>query len=463
MWGAMAKKGKEIDLGGLRLQVDPFILVQRVLMRQKLTLFLIAMIGGALTVYSYLNTPKVYQSYSSIAIRTESRSADYWRQLANRAMRDLNSGSELMLIINELDLFGSTRFGLPYDIALRRMRRELTIDRRTDSVSVRFESKNPKQAQLVVAFVTERVLGTFANLIDSPYRRQIEALDRGIVELQPKVQEARTKLFEFKAKHPTVAVRNPDFIIAPTSPMAGLQTEISRAERNLKRCYAGQTAAPVPRARKPRTDGPACRRLAELKRRKASLLAQYTANHPEVTRVSDMVAKQAIGCEREQVELGGGGSTTGGIKPGQSQGQCIAEAKARLAALHREKVDIEKKAIKKPRLQREWAELSVSVNQLESELRALNERRARSIQDRLVAANDFQENFQLVDSPRVPELPIKPDRNQFLLMGIAITAILGLLLTTIREALRQSFLDAQEFEEQTGLQVLAVLPDISDQ
>lgn len=460
MWGAMAKKGKEIDLGGLRLQVDPFILLQRVLMRQKLLLSIIAVIGGALTIFFYKSTPKVYASNSQIAIRTESRAEDYWRKLANRAMRDLNSNAELMLIINELDLFGSTRGNpaIPYEMALRRMRMEMNIQRQSGSISVRFESKDPKQARDVVAFVTERVLGTFANLIDSPYRREIDALERGIVELQPKVKEARQRLFEFKAKHPTVAVNTPSFI-APTSPLGGVETQIKAAERNLKSCYAGARAAPAPPPSKKVTSGPACQRMRELERRKASLLAQYTANHPEVVRVSDLVAKQEIACENEQVELGGQ-APTGGIKPGQTQAQCIASAKARLAALHREKVDIEKKAIKKPRLQREWAELSVGVNQLESELRALRERRANSIQNRLIAANDFQENFQLVDPPRVPQLPSKPERNQFLMIGVAITAIIGLLIAVVREALRQSFLDAQEFEEQTGLQVLAVLPDI---
>jgi capsular polysaccharide biosynthesis protein len=458
----MAKKGKEIDLGGIRLQVDPFIILQRVLMRQKLFLILVAIIGGGITIYAYKSAPKIYLSYSTVAIRTESREEDYWRKLANRAMRDLSSNSELMLIINELDLFGSTRATNPYEIALRTMRKELKIDHATGQVGVRFESKSAKQAQQVVAFVTERVLGTFANLIDSPYRREIEALDRGIAELEPKVQVARARLYEFKAKNPSVAVLTPDFI-APTSPLGGVETEIERAEKNLKRCYSGEReAAPTSAAApKPRTDGPACRRLEELKARRQSLLASYTASHPEVVRASDAVAKQDIACEREQVELGGTVST-GGIKPGQTQAQCIEAAKARLEALHREKVNIEKQAIKKPALQQEWAELSLEVNQLDSQMRALQDRRARSIENRLVAANDFQENFQLVDPPRVPQLPAKPERNQFMMMGIAITAIIGLILAALREAFRQSFLDPTEFEEQTGLQVLAVLPDLSD-
>ena len=262
-----AKKGKELDLGGIRLQLDPFILVRRVLMRQKLLLTCIAILGGILTIVAYLNEPKVYASNSQIAIRTDTRDESYFRRLVNRAMRDIRSNEEMMLTINELDLFGSTRANLPYEMALRRMRRELRIDRSTGSVAVSFESRNPLQAQKVVAFVTERVLGTFFELIDSPFRRQITALQRGIGELEPKVEEARTELFEFKARHPSIAVTVPEFV-SRDSPLAAVQDDLKSAERNLKRCYAGRDAvAPPPRAVKPKTDGPACRRLAELKKR----------------------------------------------------------------------------------------------------------------------------------------------------------------------------------------------------
>lgn len=456
----MAKKGKEIDLGGLRVQIDPLILVRRVLLRQKKLLALIAVLGGIGTIYAYKSSPKMYASSSQIAIRNENLQEDYVRNLANRAMRDLNSNGEMMLMINELDLFPGIRSTLPYEMALRRMRRELRVDRGPGLISVNFESKDPIEAQRVVAFVTERVLEKFANLLDSPYRRNLEALARAAQELEPKVKEARTQLFEFKAQYPEVAVTTPDFIKSD-SPMAGLQTEIERAETGLKRCYAGATspapAAPSP----PKKTGPACLRLKELQRRHSELLAQYTPSHPEVIAAANAVGGQEAACEREAQASGGGGGDSLG-KPGQTQGECIELAKARIKTLLEQKVDIEKQSIKKPKLQRRWAELSLESSQLETQLRALRERQVKTTEDRLLAANDFQENFQLVDPAQVPALPFKPERNQFLAVGGAITALLGLLLATLREALRQSFIDSEEFEEQTGLQVLAVLPDIQE-
>lgn len=448
----MAKKGKEIELGSIRLQIDPFILVQRIVMRQKLLLFVVAIIGGAITVYKYKTEPKIYASLGSIAIRTEGMDADFSRQFVNRGMRNLNSNEEMMLIINELDLFPGTRASMPYTIALRRMRREMIIKNSQGSIEVIFESRDPREAQRVVAFVVERVLSTFERLLYAPYDRQVEDLNRAIAELMPKVEEARAKLYEFKAKHPTIAVKNDDLFIADDSPMGALQKAIERAEQNLKSCYGG----PRPVTAKRPTDGPKCQALARLRAEEQQLLTQFTSQHPSVLAVSDRVEKAERLCEKEQDEA------MSGLKPGMSQADCVAVAKGKIEALHRQKIDIEKRVFRKPRLQQQWAEVSLEAAQYESQLRTLKEQKLKTQQDRLMGSSNFTDNFSLVDVPRVPELPAKPERNLFLMTGMAVTAMIGLLLALIREALRQRFLDAKEFEEQTGLDVLAVLPDISE-
>ena len=119
-------------------------------------LFLVAVIGGIITIYLYKNEPKIYASYASITVRTENMEMDFARKFVNRGMRNLNSNEEMMLIINELDLFPSTRAAMPYTIALRRMRRELIIKNSQGQIEVIFESKDPRESQRVVAFVVER-------------------------------------------------------------------------------------------------------------------------------------------------------------------------------------------------------------------------------------------------------------------------------------------------------------------
>lgn len=452
----MAKKGKEFDLGGIRVQLDPLILARRILARQKVFLSVVALLGGIATVVQYKATPKIFVSRSSIAIRTERGSESYFRQLVNTAMRDLNSNAELMLIINELNLFPQIRATLPYELALRRMKRELQLDRSSGVVNVSFESKDPRQAQQVVAFITERVLGTFAELLDKPREGEIEALDRRIAELEPDLDDARRRLFEFKARHPDIAIQEPLFI-PRDSPLAPVNSRIDLAERNLKQCYAGRAVIPDPGAPSLRAPS-SCRLLAEKEGRRAKLLQRLTPQHPEVQRLTREVARQKIACENARSAL----PRPENLDSKQAQKRCIENQRNLLAELHRQKADIEKLAIKKPRLQKEWRELSARANQLESELRAVRDSRGKKVEQRFLDASEFQENFTLVDPPRVPTLPHKPNRNQFLMVGVAITAVLGLGIAAIREALRQNFLDPQEFEDQSGLQLLAVLPEIRD-
>ncbi len=447
----MAKKGKEFDLGGIRVQVDPFILARRILMRQKLLLASIAFIGLAITVLVYKTTPKTYASSSTIAIRVDAMDEVFVRTLVNRAMRDLNADGEMMLMINELDLFGSTRMSLPYEMALRRMRQELAVNQQSGSIGVSYLSKDPVECQRVVAFATERVLAKLGNLLDSPYRRQAEALDSAILELEPKLRKAQKKLFKFKAEHPTIAVSVPDFI-PQNSPVAAAEADIKRAELNLKRCYAG-----APPIAKPKRQVPICLEAQSAKRNVDNLLQQYTASHPTVIAAKQEYVTLQKKCDAAQAEAG-----SGEPKAPLNQADCISSAKAEIVRLNEQKVQLQRKAIKNPELQREWADLTIEAGSLQSQYTALQERRAKGDDDRKVNEGSFQENFTLVDPARVPEIPSSPDMGKFATLGMAITALLGIVLATLREALRQTFLDAGEFEEQTGLAVLAVLPDISE-
>jgi capsular polysaccharide biosynthesis protein len=444
----MAKKGKEIDLGGIRVQIDPFIIGRRILMRQKLLLTSVALLGGFITAVLYKTTPKAYSSDATIAVRVDAMDEVFARTLINRAMRDLNADGEMMLMINELDLFGSMRVGLPYEMALRRMRNELAINQQTGSIGVSYMSKDPVECERVVSFATERVLSKIENLIDSPLRRETEALNAAILELEPKLKKAQEKVFEFKAKHPTIAITIPDYI-PENSPMKSVETDLKRAQTNLQRCYAG--ARPLAG---PKKQSPICLDAQAAKRKLDDLLEQYTASHPTVIAAKQEHITLQRKCDSAQDAAGEGKSF--------NQAECIASVKEEIRRLHDRKAELTLVGSKKPKLQQQWMNLSSQLGQLQTQYNALVERRAKGADERKVNAGNFQENFTLVDPARVPEIPSSPDIGQFATLGMAITALIGIALAALREAMRQSFLSPDEFEEQTGLPVLAILPDISN-
>ncbi|MCB9653794.1 MAG: hypothetical protein H6729_06655 [Deltaproteobacteria bacterium] len=456
----MELKGKEFDIGGLRIQVDPLVIGRRIIMHRIRMLVAIAAVGGVATVLYYLSRPKIFESRSTIVVRTEALGEHYVQHLLNTTMREVASNEELMLIINELNLYPGTRASMPYEMALKYLQRELALDRESGSVGIRFESTRPKEAQRVVAFVTERVLSSVAGLLDSPYARSLEALDRGLRELSPKVADAQQRLFEFQAAHPEIVIRVPETAAGiGSSPLRDVEAQIRAAESDMKRCFSSADE-PEPTPSRPQRVGPQCQALRNLQRERDGLLQQYTENHPAVTRKTSEIQAQGELCQTEREKDQNREAERGVRKPSMTPDQCRMLVAERIQRLHVRKADLEKTSIRKPGLQSEWARLSAEASQLESQQRAMLERRARTVQDRLLAANSFQENFQLVDPPRVPGLPSKPNRNQLMVMGMLLTAALGIGLAALLEAFRQTFSHPSEVEEQTGLAVLTELPPV---
>lgn len=452
----MAKKSKEIELGGYRIQIDPLILVRRILTRQKSLLIALGTIGLLLTVIIYKLTPKRYTSTAEIVIRQEAFQDDYLRKLLNVVARFVGSDTEMMIIINELNLYASTRATLPYDLALRRMRQELKIDRPGGAISISFTSKNPLEAQRVVAFVTERIMTVLADLKDSPYRQQIDALQSAIQETEPRLKEVELKLFDFKERHPDIAKPPSATQMAPvSSPLADIEKQVDSATEKLRQCYSPRTEAVKPKRKR---NSPACVRARQMQESLDNLEAQFTTNHPQVVQARSALRTQEGLCDAESAsddedEVGANASP-----------QACSDAYTKLIQkLKTKQSELEHGVSRTPELQRQWAELTSEVSTLDTALATYRDTRARTLKDRLTAANEFKDSFVLVDPPRVPELPSHPDRNQFLLFGAAVTFMVAMSIAVGRESLRQTFVDPREIEEQTGVPVLASLPNIADE
>ena len=453
---AMAKKGKELDFAGVRVQIDPLVLVRRVVTRQIPLLAVVALLGGIVTIGAYVRAPRIYRSAANILIRYEGFREDYLRKLLNVAAGYLGSDGEMMVILNELDLYPESRERIPYEVSIRRLRRDLKVKPRPRNIEIALMSPDPNQAQRVVAFTTERLLNRMAELNEGPFTRKLDAIATAMNELAPKRLSADNKLFAFKAKYPKIAMSVDGMFLDEGSPMQTLETEIRRAERDLSAARSGRIVRRKGRIR----NTTKARSLAAARKRLEDAKVRYTESHPEVLRMQKEVDKlsTAVRAENELLD----GRLNAQASPAERRRARVAAAEARLRQLLDRKIDLEKQVIAKPRLQRQWAELSMESSSLTSRYRELIDRRAKIEGDRLVAANNFQENFKLVDPARVPELPKEPNKNKYMVMGMAFTALLGFLIALLREGLRQTFVDSAEVEEQTGLQVFAELPDISE-
>jgi capsular polysaccharide biosynthesis protein len=73
------------------------------------------------------------------------------------------------------------------------------------------------------------------------------------------------------------------------------------------------------------------------------------------------------------------------------------------------------------------------------------------------------EQFKILDPARIPEKPVKPDRNKILLMGAVIGLVAGLGLAWFRESLDQTFHTVSDVEDYLGISVIATIPNLKEE
>lgn len=72
------------------------------------------------------------------------------------------------------------------------------------------------------------------------------------------------------------------------------------------------------------------------------------------------------------------------------------------------------------------------------------------------------EQFKVLDPARLPEKPVKPDRNRIMLIGAFIGLIAGLGLAWFRESMDQSFHSEADVESYLNLPVIAIVPNLKE-
>ncbi len=451
----MAKKGKEFEFAGIRFQIDPLILARRVVTRQIPLLAVIAIIGGALTAVSYVRAEKKYESRAKVIVRNDvfEGGSEHLEKVISVAGNFIGSNIEMIVIMNELDLFANMRKTRPYEVAIDQLRGELTIALDQNGIVVAHKSSNPQESQRIVAFATERVLARMAELNEAPFTSRLDAVEAQMRELKPQLNKAEGEMLEFKAQHPAIVASAESGALMDVLGQAGrsLMDEIRAAERELADARAGRVVS-TPTVRNTANTAKLATKRTELTRAKQT----YTANHPVVLRLEKEVN------ELEQIVRTEAAGLVPGVSPEQQRRAGIEAAERRLRDLRSRKEDEDRKLSGKPKLQRQWAELSRRAAQLQGEIRELNDKSAEIRRDKAQAANSFQQVFQLTEPALVPKIPVEPTKGKFLGIGIGATAVLGLLIALLREGLRQTFVNHKELEESSGMQVFAVLPNIAD-
>ena len=113
-----------------------------------------------------------------------------------------------------------------------------------------------------------------------------------------------------------------------------------------------------------------------------------------------------------------------------------------------------------PRREEELAFLTRDYGLLKTNYQSLLEKKIQAQMSENLERKQQGEQFRILDPARMPEKPIRPDRNRILLIGAGIGLIGGLGLAWFRETLDQSFHTESEIEKTLGMKVVAVIPNL---
>ncbi len=115
-----------------------------------------------------------------------------------------------------------------------------------------------------------------------------------------------------------------------------------------------------------------------------------------------------------------------------------------------------------PKKEEELALLTRDYELLKTNYQSLLDKKIQSQMAENLERKQQGEQFKVLDPARMPEIPIRPDRNRILMMGAGIGLMLGLGLAWFRETWNQKFHSEAEIESVLGVPVIAVIPNLKE-
>jgi polysaccharide chain length determinant protein (PEP-CTERM system associated) len=246
-------------------------------------------------------------------------------------------------------------------------------------------------------------------------------------------------------------------------------------------------------------DDPLVTQLNQLKHDLTTAQMKYTENHPDVIdlkrkisnlepRVKEILAKQKAALEKQKVERE---ARLKQLKLRQESDKLedlsvsLDPAAERLFAQYsdqyneaqleakrlraeeknlRDQIPAYQKRIEEtPRREQELAVLIRDHDLLRTHYQSLLDKRIQAQMAQSLEKKQQSEQFRVLDPARIPQKPVKPDRNKILLMGAVIGLAMGFGLAWFRESLNPPFHTLADLEATLGIPVIATLPNLLEE
>lgn len=480
---------------------------------------------GSFGVYKYL--PKVYKATTLILVQPQAVPESYVRStitdsVANRLntiSQEILSRTRLEKVIQEFTLYADLHKKIPLEEIIEVMRKAIEIkvqeprrdrgDQATNSFSISFEGGEPKTVMMVTNKLASLFIEENLKVREFQAEGTSEFLSKELLGIDEQLKRKEQDIRSFKERN---MGQLPQQLDANLRILERLQQQVRTTNESLRaaedRSIVIQSQIELIKKREPIQVGrggtvsvqgdasgdpgedPIILQLRNLKRDLAMVESKYKQTHPDVIdlkkKVVDLEPKVKELLEKQEAEK----KTRLQVREERVIEQNVPPPapdpetqrlftqyteQYNATALEAKRLREEEKDLKQqiafyqrriedtPRREQELTLLTRDYELLKNNYQSLLDKKMQAQMAGNLERKQQGEQFKILDPARLPETPIKPDRNKIFLIGAFIGMAMGLGLAWFRESLDQSFHTISEVESYLELPVLATIPNLKEE
>ncbi len=460
----------------------------RIAKRRKWSFILPFIFVVAAAVAVALLLPPKYRSSATILIEEQEIPADFVTatvtSFAEQRLQQINqrimSTTKLLEIIESFDLYKKMRAKRTTEEVIAQMREDVhlqqisteVMDRRTGratvatiAFSLSYEGKDSPDA---VQRVANRLVSLFLQENLEVRERQTAETSEFLEEEMQRVRKELTAiemtLSDFKERHISEL---PELLQVNIQGLSNSERSIERLEEQLRSIKEREGYLQTQLASlSPFMENSDRSRLQMLETELVSMKTRFSDDHPDVIKV-----RAEIGAMKTKMASDSNGRDSNPEEPDNpayvTLASQLASSRSEIKSIHLQIKEFRKtKAMYQariestPRVERTYKELVSRQMNIQAKHNDLTRKHMEATVAHGLEKGQKGERFTLIDPPRLPEKPFKPNRLAIMLIGAVLGIGVGVGWAALREFSDQSVRDVDRLTLSTGFPVLGHVPNI---
>lgn len=429
--------------------------------------------------------PPTYRSTATILVEQQeipreyvmSPVTGYAEQRIQQITQQILSSVKLLEIIRKYNLYQDLRERYTMEEIITRMREDIKVepisaevgDKRggrpstvTIAFRVSYDGRDPRTVQQVANELASLYLEQNLKTREEKVVGATKFIEEELKDVRGKLQGLDARIAAYKEKH---LHSLPELIQLNLQELERTERTVEQIDiqlRNLKeRESALQTQlSSIP----PDLADPDKQMLKELRAKLVALSTKYSDEHPDVKKTKEQIERLEEKFKAQGVDPIGGKPDNPAYINIASQISSIQaemeELKKQKEAAQQKMAEYRRRIQMSPKVEEGYRSLVAERNNLQAKYDDLMRKYLETKVALSLEKEQMGERFTLIDPPRLPETPVKPNIPAIILIGVVLGLGSGVGTVSIREHMDQSVRDPDLLSKFTGFSVLSTIPEI---